>query len=122
VGFVDELEEGHFDLLAAREEILKCVEKRFVTWFESEKSQINWTTPFDELPQEEKDIANCVELIKLALEDTSNTITAYETIKDITKALNKYAKKAAFNRLPLHQQLLIKQLKKEYDNFSQVAA
>ena len=118
VGFVDELEEGHFDLLAAREEILKCVEKRFVTWFESEKSQIQWLTSFEELPQEEKNIIECVEVIKLALDDTNDKIAAYEMILDATEELDRRTKAAIFNRLSLHQQVLIKQLKKEYDNFS----
>jgi hypothetical protein len=41
-GYKEELEDGEFDLLAAREDILAAIGKRFMAWMQSEKAVIDW--------------------------------------------------------------------------------
>ncbi|MDM3852927.1 MAG: hypothetical protein PT119_23835 [Aphanizomenon gracile PMC627.10] len=51
VEFKEELDDGEFDLTAAREDILTAIGKRFTAWMESEKSIIDWNEIINSEPE-----------------------------------------------------------------------
>ena len=95
-GYKEELEDGEFDLIAAREDILAAVGKRFNAWMESEKSVINWeeivnSEPIAILLSDEE----CREyMIPLIVEQLQNITTKEECLElnaDITEAQKRAA-------------------------------
>ena len=100
IGFKENVEGEEFDLLAAREDILTAIGKRFTAWMESEKSIIDWeeiinSEPVAILLSDEE----CREyMIPLIVEQLQNITTKEECLglnADITEA----QKRAAWNAL-----------------------
>ena len=100
VGYKEELEDGEFDLVAAREDILSAIGKRFKAWMDSEKSNIDWEEIVNSEPvaillsdEEAKEY-----MIPLIVEQLQNITTKEECLElnaDITEA----QKRAAWNAL-----------------------
>ena len=95
-GYKEELEDGEFDLIAAREDILTAIGKRFTAWMESEKSVINWEEIVNSEPvaillsdEEAKEY-----MIPLIVEQLQNITTKEECLElnaDITEAQKRAA-------------------------------
>jgi hypothetical protein len=96
-GFKEELEDGEFDLMAAREDILTAIGKRFTAWMQSEKAVIDW----EEIVNDEQ----------VAVEETSNDplipliveqleiITTREQCYELDETITEAQKRAAWNAL-----------------------
>ena len=100
VGYKEELEEGEFDLIAAREDILAAVGKRFMTWMESEKAVINWeeivnSEPVAILLSDEE----CREWMIPAIVEQLQNITTKEQCHELDESITEAQKRAAWNAL-----------------------
>jgi hypothetical protein len=96
-GFKEELEDGEFDLMSAREDILTAIGKRFTAWMQSEKAVIDW----EEIVNDEQ----------VAVEETSNDplipliveqleiITTREQCYELDETITEAQKRAAWNAL-----------------------
>ena len=74
-GYKEELEDGEFDLIAAREDILTAIGKRFNAWMESEKSNIDWEEIVNSEP--------------VAVEETSGDLPVETIIEELQSVTTK---------------------------------
>lgn len=98
VGFEDELEEGEFDFIAAREAILISIGKKFSTWMESEKAVIDW----EEVIASEEPVAILLSdeeardyMIPLIVEQFQS-VTSIEECRELNESITKEQKIAAW--------------------------
>lgn len=97
-GYKDELEDGEFDLIAAREDILAAIGKRFNAWMQSEKAVINWevnSEPVAILLSDEE----CRELMIPAIVEQLQNITTKEECLELNEDITEAQKRAAWNAL-----------------------
>ena len=96
-GFKEELEDGEFDLMAAREDILTAIGKRFTAWMQSEKAVIDWEEIVNSEPVAVEETSNdpLIPLIVEQLEIITTREQCYELDETITEA----QKRAAWNAL-----------------------
>jgi hypothetical protein len=96
-GYKDELEEGEFDLIAAREDILAAIGKRFNAWMESEKAVINWEeiVNFEPVAVEE----NSGDLPVEAIVEELQSVTTKEHYEAVYLNVSQASMTAAWNAL-----------------------
>ena len=99
-GYKDELEDGEFDLIAARQDILTAIGKRFMAWMESEKSIIDWeeivnSEPVAILLSDEE----CREWMIPAIVEQLQNITTKEECLELNADITEAQKRAAWNTL-----------------------
>jgi hypothetical protein len=96
-GYKEELEDGEFDLIAAREDILTAIGKRFMAWMQSEKSIIDWEEIVNSEPVA---IAETSEdpLVPLIVEQLE-IITTKEQCYELDETITEAQKRAAWNTL-----------------------
>lgn len=97
IGYKEELEDGEFDLIAAREDILIAIGKRFTTWMESEKSNIDWEEIVNSEPvaillsdEEARDY-----MIPLIIEQLQS-VSSIEECRELDESITKEQKIAAW--------------------------
>lgn len=100
IGFKEELEDGEFDLIAAREDILTAIGKRFIAWMESEKSIIDWeeivnSEPVSFLLSDEE----CREYMIPAIVEQLQNITTKEECLELNADITEAQKRAAWSSL-----------------------
>jgi hypothetical protein len=98
IGYKDELEDGEFDLITAREDILIAIGKRFTAWMESEKAVIDW----EEVIASEEPVAILLSdeeardyMIPLIVEQFQS-VTSIEECRELNESITKEQKIAAW--------------------------
>ena len=102
IGFKENVEDEEFDLLAARQDILTAIGKRFTAWMESEKSIIDW----NEIINSEPEIMNSSEsltdhdrLIVPFIIEQLQTISTQEECFELDESITTEQKQAAWRAL-----------------------
>ncbi len=97
ISFKEELEDGEFNLDAAREDILKAIDIRFTTWMQSEKAVIDWEEIVNNEPVAVEEISGDLSLAEIVEELES--VTSKEQYVAVYLNVTQESIQAAWNTL-----------------------